>query len=146
MLNLSLHSATHFATGTVIHELARLFPAMYFSLVFTIFVSLVSAREVNGTENCVGINAVNPRCKSTEKLYYRDFFYIGGHYQYESSLNSNIYVDGFYVEKLTPPQGVTRPHPIILLSAGVPSGAVSIQSWLWNTASGTYSSGLVEYA
>jgi hypothetical protein len=39
----------------------------------------------------------------------RDFFYIGGNYQFNSALNSDIYVNAMYVEKLTPPDGVQQP-------------------------------------
>jgi len=57
---------------------------------------------------------------------FRDFFYIGGNYQFNSALNSDIYVNAMYVEKLTPIDGVEKPYPVVLFTAGVPSGAVSI--------------------
>ena len=54
----------------------------------------------------------------------RDFFYIGGEYVYESAYKSSIYSDQIYVEKLTPARGANETHPIMLVNAGVSSGAV----------------------
>jgi hypothetical protein len=79
-----------------------------------------------GAVNCTGINAISPKCRSNETAMIRDFFYIGGNYQFYSALNSDIYVNAMYVEKLTPPEGVEKPYPIVLFTASVPSGAVSI--------------------
>ena len=76
------------------------------------------------SDRCVGINAISPKCRTPELPYSRDFFYIGGRYQFNSALNSSILVDQMYVEKLTPHGGVTKPYPIVLFTAGVPSGAV----------------------
>jgi hypothetical protein len=88
--------------------------------------------SANGTEkvehngnSCVGINAISPQCQTRETPYSRDFFYIGGHYQFNQALNSSILVDQMYVEKLTPHGGASKPYPIVLFTAGVPSGAVS---------------------
>lgn len=74
--------------------------------------------------SCVGINAISPKCRTRETPYSRDFFYIGGRYQFDEALNSSILVDQMYVEKLTPYAGATKPYPIVLFTAGVPSGAV----------------------
>ena len=63
----------------------------------------------------------------------RDFFYIGGEYVYEPAYNSSIYSNQMYVEKLMPVHGANETYPIILMSAGIPSGAVCNampSSWL----------------
>lgn len=73
---------------------------------------------------CAGIKAIRPQCQSPEAAYSRDYFYIGGRYQLDAALQQNILVDQMYVEKLTPSRGATKPHPIVLFTAGVPSGAV----------------------
>lgn len=84
--------------------------------------------NTNSTEtdegHCVGIKAISPRCQSREVPYSRDFFYIGGKYAFNAALNSSILVNQMYVEKLTPHGGATKPYPIVLFTAGVPSGAV----------------------
>ena len=56
----------------------------------------------------------------------RDFFYIGGDYVYEPAYNSSIYSDQMYVEKLTPLSRGTEHHPIVFISAGIPSGVVRL--------------------
>jgi hypothetical protein len=76
------------------------------------------------SDRCVGINAISPKCQTPETAYSRDYFYIGGRYQFNAALNSSILVDQMYVEKLTPHGGATKPYPIVLFTAGVPSGAV----------------------
>lgn len=76
--------------------------------------------------NCTGIAAVSPKCKSNESPYIHDFYYIGGEYVYNSTLNQSIYSDQMYVEKLTPPLGVNRTYPVVFITAAVPSGA----AWL----------------
>lgn len=75
-------------------------------------------------DQCIGINAIRPYCRTQEAAYSRDYFYIGGRYQLNAALNQNILVDQMYVEKLTPFGGATKPYPIVLFTAGVPSGAV----------------------
>ncbi|KAK4550227.1 hypothetical protein LTR36_003194 [Oleoguttula mirabilis] len=56
----------------------------------------------------------------------RDFFYIGGEYVYEPAFSSSIYSDQMYVEKLVRASGANETNPIVLINAGVPSGA----AWL----------------
>lgn len=73
---------------------------------------------------CTGIQAVSAACRSSESAMVRDFFYIGGEYVYESTYNSSIYSDQMYVEKLTLATGSNQTYPIVLINAGVPSGAV----------------------
>lgn len=75
-------------------------------------------------DQCVGINAISPNCSTPEAAYSRDYFYIGGRYQLNAALDQNILVDQMYVEKLTPFGGAKKPYPIVLFTAGVPSGAV----------------------
>ncbi|KAF2402857.1 alpha/beta-hydrolase [Trichodelitschia bisporula] len=81
--------------------------------------------------NCDGLNQIKKECSSQESFYKRDYFYVGGNYQYNTALSSDIWVNAMYVEKLTGLGGVWRPYPIVLFTAGVPSGA----GWL-NTPDG----------
>ena len=75
--------------------------------------------------DCTGIKAVSPECKSPEAAYQRDTFYIGGGYVPAPNSNtSSIFSDQIYVEKLTPAKGVKKTKPIVLISAGIPSGSV----------------------
>lgn len=71
--------------------------------------------SVNATD-CVGISAISPKCSSRETPYYRDFFYVGGHY--EDSALGNLTYDQIYVEKLTPVGGITQQKPIIFFHGG----------------------------
>lgn len=71
--------------------------------------------STNGTD-CVGINSISPRCPSNETPYYRDFFYVGGHY--ENSDLGNLTYDQIYVEKLTPVGGTSQSRPIIFFHGG----------------------------
>lgn len=75
--------------------------------------------------DCIGVNAASPDCRTSETLYHRDFFYIGGHYEYYNSSLGNLLVDQLYVEKLTPANNVTQPYPLIMFHGGGPSGTVS---------------------
>ena len=75
--------------------------------------------------DCTGIKAVSPECKTQQSPYYRDFFYIGGEYVPASNTSTaSIFSDQMYVEKLTPVKGVSKPQPLVFISAGVPSGVV----------------------
>lgn len=69
-----------------------------------------------GSSNCVGINAISPRCATRESPYSRDIFYVGGHY--ENSALGNLTYDQIYVEKLTPARGVRQPKPIVFFHGG----------------------------
>lgn len=71
--------------------------------------------STNGTD-CVGINAISPKCSSNETPYYRDIFYVGGHY--ENSDLGNLTYDQIYVEKLTPVGGTSQPRPMIFFHGG----------------------------
>lgn len=72
--------------------------------------------------NCTGVNALSPDCSTVESAYHRDVFYVGG--DYKTSGTTFIVSNQIYVEKLTPVSGVTKPYPLIFISAGVPSGSV----------------------
>ena len=71
----------------------------------------------------VGIDAVSPSVATNETLYHRDFFYIGGTYQFNSTLNGTYVVDSIYVEKLTPSNG-TMKTPLVFIHGGGPTGTV----------------------
>ncbi|KAK7995016.1 alpha/beta-hydrolase [Apiospora arundinis] len=74
--------------------------------------------------DCTGINALSPKCKSTEAAYTRDFFYVGGDYIASAVPGQSIFTGQMYVEKLTPIAGVNQTYPLVFVSAGVPSGTV----------------------
>lgn len=82
-----------------------------------VFAGCSQATNVTGTNStCIGINAISPDCKSNETPYYRDFFYVGGHYV--NSVLGNLTYDQIYVEKLSPVGGITQPKPIIFFHGG----------------------------
>jgi hypothetical protein len=95
-----------------------------FSLPFVFWFVLIALPLASSQSNCVGINAVSPRCGSAEALYRRDFFYIGGRYVFSNSSFGNLFVDQLYVEKLTPSSGVRKTHPLVFFHGGGPSGTV----------------------
>ncbi|KAK6843129.1 hypothetical protein PG987_003989 [Apiospora arundinis] len=74
--------------------------------------------------DCTGVNAISPKCKSSEALYARDVFYVGG--RSVTSGSGNILADQVYVEKLTPSCGVKQPHPLVFFHGG----ANSAVTWL----------------
>lgn len=79
---------------------------------------------VAASADCTGIKAISPKCSSKEAAFRRDYFYIGGEYVYEASFKSSIVSDQMYVEKLTPSNGVGQLYPLVLITVGVPLGAV----------------------
>jgi hypothetical protein len=87
------------------------------SLLLGALPSLTSAHD------CSGIKAIGPRCSSHESAYHRDTFYIGGGYVDSGIPGQQMWSDQLYVEKLTPPDEITKPYPIVFLSAGVNTGA-----------------------
>jgi hypothetical protein len=93
--------------------------------VATSFLLLIATVAGNST-NCTGINAISPNCRGPETTYQREYFYVGGQYVYNATTNLTLLTRQLYVEKLTPPGGVKQPHPVILMTAGVPSGAVRL--------------------
>ncbi|KAK8096921.1 hypothetical protein PG999_012865 [Apiospora kogelbergensis] len=74
--------------------------------------------------DCAGVNALSPKCGSSESAYTRDFFYVGGDYVPSSVPGQSIFTGQMYVEKLTPVTGVSQTYPLVFVSAGVPSGTV----------------------
>ncbi|KAK8054623.1 hypothetical protein PG994_009690 [Apiospora phragmitis] len=74
--------------------------------------------------DCSGINALSPKCNSTEAAYTRDFFYVGGEYVSSTVSGQSIFTGQMYVEKLTPVRGINQTYPLVFVSAGVPSGTV----------------------
>jgi hypothetical protein len=100
-----------------------LLPVVY-GLVLAAIPALADTAPAPHYANCTGINAISPKCRSSETAYTRDFFYIGGQYANYAALKSDIIINQMYVEKLTPIGGAQKPYPIVLFTAGVPSGAV----------------------
>ena len=92
---------------------------------FALLGALAAATDSQPVD-CAGINAVRPSCKTNETVYHRDAFYIGGGYVPSGIPGQDMWGGEIYVEKLTPaaPAGVTRPHPLVFISAGIPSGSV----------------------
>ncbi|KAL3424965.1 hypothetical protein PVAG01_04246 [Phlyctema vagabunda] len=76
--------------------------------------------------DCTGINAVSPRCFSTETFYKRDVFWVGG--KYVAAAIGTLTYDQLYVEKLTPLSPVRQPYPVVLFHGGGSSGAVWLQT------------------
>ncbi|KAK8113644.1 secreted lipase [Apiospora kogelbergensis] len=74
--------------------------------------------------DCTGVNAISPKCRSSEALYSRDVFYVGG--RSVASGFGNILADQVYVEKLTPSCGVKQLHPLVFFHGG----ANSAVTWL----------------
>lgn len=76
--------------------------------------------------NCVGINALQSRCRSNELPYRRDIFYVNGRLvkpPNTTAPNTLVY-DQMYVEKLTPTEGVKRPKPLVFFHGGGTTGVV----------------------
>ena len=84
--------------------------------------SVLALAAVTSASDCTGIKAISPQCATNESLYSRDVFFIGG--GYTSPANDSFYSDQIYVEKLTPAGGVDKPHPLVFIAAGIPSGTV----------------------
>jgi len=82
------------------------------------------AAPLSTQPDCTGILAIHPRCETREAAYSRDFFHVNGNYQQLTGSTAKIISNQFYVEKLTPKGGAKKPNPIVLFTAGVPSGAV----------------------
>ncbi|KAK7959172.1 alpha/beta-hydrolase [Apiospora aurea] len=80
--------------------------------------------------DCSGINALSPKCKSSEAAYTRDFFYVGGDYVASAVPGQSIFTGQMYVEKLTPLTGVNQTYPLVFVSAGVPSGTAGYQVYV----------------
>lgn len=92
------------------------------SLLPFLALALGSAVALGSSNNCVGINAVSPKCSSSESFYKRDVFWIGG--EYVAAAIGTLTYGQIYVEKLTPLGGVKKPWPIVLFHGGASSGAV----------------------
>lgn len=88
-------------------------------LLLPAFIVVGEAANLTRTNTtCVAGNAISANCKSNETPYYRDIFYVGGQYVYNSDLAGQLTYDQIYVEKLSPVRGVTQPKPIIFFHGG----------------------------
>ncbi|RDW59612.1 hypothetical protein BP6252_12699 [Coleophoma cylindrospora] len=83
---------------------------------------LASAAAHQSSNNCVGINAVSPKCSSSESFYKRDVFWVGG--EYTAAAIGTLTYGQVYVEKLTPLGGIRQPWPVVLFHGGGSSGAI----------------------
>ncbi|KAJ4416053.1 hypothetical protein N0V82_006976 [Gnomoniopsis sp. IMI 355080] len=79
---------------------------------------LVSAQSTD----CTGINAVSPKCATSETTFHRDVFYVGGRWIDNDYTSGNVTADQLYVEKLTPAGGVTQDKPLVFFHGGAVSG------------------------
>jgi hypothetical protein len=100
-------------------------------LSLAVAIGVLAQEEARPSANCVGVNAINPKCRSKETPYLRDFFYVGG--RYVPMITGNVTVDQIYVEKLTPVSGVTRRSPLVFFHGG----GTSAVTWL-NTPDNRY--------
>lgn len=73
--------------------------------------------------DCSGVKAISPKCSSKESAHHRDTFYVGGGYVDSGIPGQQMWSDSLYVEKLTPANKVNKPYPMVLISAGVNTGA-----------------------
>lgn len=80
------------------------------------------------TRDCVGLKGVNPRCRSKEAAYQREYFYIGGRYVPYPVFGGNLVYDQLYVEKLIPSQGVKQPYPLVFFHGGGSAGSIWLQT------------------
>ncbi|KAF7541153.1 hypothetical protein G7054_g879 [Neopestalotiopsis clavispora] len=85
------------------------------------FLAVASAADT--TEDCEGLNAISPRCISTEAPYRRDSFYVGGNYVPYNGTYQSLTIGQIYVEKLTPLSGVNQSNPLVFISAAIPPGS-----------------------
>ncbi|KAI4272470.1 MAG: hypothetical protein LQ337_005286 [Flavoplaca oasis] len=82
-----------------------------------------------GDAGCIGLKAVNPRCRPQETAYHREYFYIGGRYVPYPVLGGNLVYDQLYVEKLIPTGGgVKQPYPLVFFHGGGSAGSVWLQT------------------
>lgn len=101
------------------------------SVLLHFLLALFSLHNAVRATFCPEGNGISAFCRSGEAPMVRDYFYVGGDYVYQPKLGSSIFSGQMYVEKLAPAWGAWQPHPLVLITAGVPSGA----AWL-NTPDG----------
>ncbi|KAI9845636.1 MAG: hypothetical protein M1837_004610 [Sclerophora amabilis] len=78
--------------------------------------------------DCSGLNALSPRCKTSEALHRREYFYVGGRYEPSPIPGNEWWVDAVYVEKLTPQGAIERPNPIVFFHGGGTSAVTWLQT------------------
>ncbi|CAG8292284.1 unnamed protein product [Penicillium salamii] len=64
-------------------------------------------------------------CWSNEVPAKRSYMYVGGQYMLNSA-GQHVFTDQMYVEKLTPAEGATKPHPIVFIHGQAQTGT----NWL----------------
>lgn len=101
------------------------------SAVLHFLIAISSLCNVALATFCPEGKGISALCRSGEAPMVRDYFYVGGDYVYQPSLSYSIFSGQMYVERLAPARGAWQPHPLVLITAGVPSGA----AWL-NTPDG----------
>lgn len=62
-------------------------------------------------------------CWSNEVPAKRSYMYVGGQYMLNSA-GQHVFTDQMYVEKLTPAEGATKPHPIVFIHGQAQTGTV----------------------
>lgn len=97
-------------------------------LIGTLVSQVLGAPAVAETANraCSGVNALSPKCKPVESSHTREVYYVGGHYEVQSSTGLQILVDQVYVEKLTPNNSSRQRYPLVFFHGGGFAGTVSL--------------------
>ena len=71
------------------------------------------------------------QCTKDSRPIHREYFYIGGEYQFDASSKGFVMVGQMYVEHLTSPYGIQQPYPLVLIHGNGMTGT----NWL-NTPGG----------
>lgn len=86
---------------------------------------LANLTSAQGT-NCTGVNAISPKCHTTETPYTRDFFYVDG--RPLQSATGELTADKLYIENLSLVSGARQSKPLIFFHGG----GCTATSWLNN--------------
>lgn len=91
-----------------------------------LLLAALGVKSVLAGQDCTGILAASPKCKSEEANHRRDFFYIGGSYipNTDPNLKGTIRSDQIYVEKLTPKRVNKDYNPLVFFHGGGTTGVV----------------------
>ncbi|KAL9596239.1 MAG: hypothetical protein Q9219_005950 [cf. Caloplaca sp. 3 TL-2023] len=75
---------------------------------------------------------------TSEAIYKRIVFHVGGQYVKSPEANGTIATDQMYVEQLTSTDGVTKPHPLVFLHGGGPTGTLWLNTPDYRTGWASY--------
>jgi pimeloyl-ACP methyl ester carboxylesterase len=91
-------------------------------IVLTLSISFVIANT---------LASIDSKCTKDSPPYHREYFYVGGEYQFDISSNGSVMTGQMYVEHLTSPYGIQQPYPLVLFHGNAMTGT----NWL-NTPDG----------